>query len=210
MLDQIWKKLECLRDRNKCICIPSYHHIISFESLQEKDLAFANVKGLCLGTEFCVLTKSETNHIMPLTHELSIYVDCWQHIFGYIASNLYHSLKSLVIHLCCVLPWLQSTKEVFKLCIFAFNMSSNVHSRKKYPLKGTGGHWKDWCWNSKTLATWWEEVTHWKRPWCWERLKAGGEGDDRGWDGWLDGITDSMDMSLSKLLEVVSLACYNP
>lgn len=57
MLDQIWKKLECLRDKNKCICIPSYHHIISFESLQEKDLAFANVKGLCLGTEFCVLIK---------------------------------------------------------------------------------------------------------------------------------------------------------
>ena len=26
---------------------------------------------------------------------------------------------------------------------------------------------------------------HWKRPWCWERLKAGGEGDDRGWDGWI-------------------------
>ena len=36
-----------------------------------------------------------------------------------------------------------------------------------------------------TLATWWEELTHWKRPWCWERLKAGGEGDDRGWDGWM-------------------------
>ena len=48
-------------------------------------------------------------------------------------------------------------------------------------------HWKDWCWswNSYTLATWWEELTHWKRPWCWERLKAGGEGDDRGWDGWM-------------------------
>ena len=30
-----------------------------------------------------------------------------------------------------------------------------------------------------------EELTHWKRPWCWERLKAGGEGDDRGWDGWM-------------------------
>ena len=27
--------------------------------------------------------------------------------------------------------------------------------------------------------------THWKRPWCWERLKAGGEGDDRGWVGWM-------------------------
>ena len=48
-------------------------------------------------------------------------------------------------------------------------------------------YWKDWCWswNSNTLATWYEELTHWKRifPWCWERLKAGGKGDDRGWDG---------------------------
>jgi len=48
-------------------------------------------------------------------------------------------------------------------------------------------HWKDWCWswNSNTLATWCEELTHWKRPWCWERLKVGREGDDRGWDGWM-------------------------
>ena len=46
--------------------------------------------------------------------------------------------------------------------------------------------------NSSTLVTWWEELTHWKRPWCWERLNAGGEGDSR---GWLDGITDSMDVS---------------
>ena len=30
-----------------------------------------------------------------------------------------------------------------------------------------------------------DELTHWKRPWCWERLKAGGEGDDRGWDDWM-------------------------
>ena len=36
-----------------------------------------------------------------------------------------------------------------------------------------------------TLATWCKELTHWKRPWCWERLRAGGEGDDRGWDGWM-------------------------
>ena len=44
----------------------------------------------------------------------------------------------------------------------------------------------DWCWswNSNILATWCEELTHLKRPWCWERLKAGGEGDGRGWDGW--------------------------
>ena len=50
-----------------------------------------------------------------------------------------------------------------------------------------GVHWKDWCWswNSNTLASWCEEVTHLKRPWCWERLKAGGEGDGRGWVGWM-------------------------
>ena len=48
-------------------------------------------------------------------------------------------------------------------------------------------HWKGWCWSwsSITLATWCEELTHWKRPWCWERFKVGGEGDDRGWDGWM-------------------------
>ena len=38
---------------------------------------------------------------------------------------------------------------------------------------------------SNTLATWCEKLTHWKRPWSWARLKAGGEGDDRGWYGWM-------------------------
>ena len=43
-------------------------------------------------------------------------------------------------------------------------------------------HWKDWCWrwSSNTLATLFEELTHQKRPWCWEKLKAGGERDNRG------------------------------
>ena len=45
------------------------------------------------------------------------------------------------------------------------------------------------------------ELTHWKRPCCWERLKAGGEGDNRGWDGWMASL--SMGMSLSKLQELV-------
>ena len=47
--------------------------------------------------------------------------------------------------------------------------------------------WKDWCWscNSNTLTTWCEELTHWKRPWCQEGLGAEGEGDNRGWDGWM-------------------------
>ena len=39
------------------------------------------------------------------------------------------------------------------------------------------------------LATWCDELTHWKRPWCWERLKAREDGDDRGWDGWMPSLT---------------------
>ena len=52
-------------------------------------------------------------------------------------------------------------------------------------------HWKDWCWswNSNTLATWYEELTHFLKPRRWEWLKAGGEGDDGGWAGWMASST---------------------
>ena len=49
----------------------------------------------------------------------------------------------------------------------------------EYSLEGLCGSW-----NSNTWTTWCEELTHWKRPRCWERLKVRKEGDDRGWDGW--------------------------
>ena len=51
--------------------------------------------------------------------------------------------------------------------------------------------WKEWYWssNSSTWATSCEELTHWKRLWCWEGLGAGGEGDNRGWDGWMASLT---------------------
>ena len=51
-------------------------------------------------------------------------------------------------------------------------------------------------------AMWCEELTHWKRPWCWERLRAGGEGGDRGWDGWMASPTQ-WTWVLSKLRELV-------
>ena len=56
---------------------------------------------------------------------------------------------------------------------------SNLSILKKINLKI---HWKDWSWSSNTLATWYKEPTHWKRLWCWERLKANGKEGGRGWD----------------------------
>ena len=41
-------------------------------------------------------------------------------------------------------------------------------------------HWLPLIYLSNTLATWCKELTHWKRPWCWESLKAGGKGNDGG------------------------------
>ena len=53
----------------------------------------------------------------------------------------------------------------------------------------------------QSLITWCKESTRWKRLWCWERLRAGGEGDDRGWDGWIASPTQWT--SLGKLWELV-------
>ena len=54
-------------------------------------------------------------------------------------------------------------------------------------------HWKDWCWSwswhLNTLASWCEELTYYKRPWFWERWKAGAERDNRGQDGWMTSPT---------------------
>ena len=61
-------------------------------------------------------------------------------------------------------------------------------SQKKSTMNSS---WKDWCWSrsSNILAIRWEELTHWKRPWCWERLRARGEGSDRVWNGWMASLT---------------------
>ena len=64
------------------------------------------------------------------------------------------------------------------------NQSILKEINPEYSLEG-----RCWSWSSNTLPTWCEELTHLKRPWCWERLKMGGEGDDRGWDGWMASLT---------------------
>ena len=75
-------------------------------------------------------------------------------------------------------------KYVF-ICLCLSNMCIYTCIYVYYTVPGV--HWKDWCWswNSNTLATWCKELTHWKRPWCWERLRVGGEGYHRGGEGWM-------------------------
>ena len=70
-------------------------------------------------------------------------------------------------------------------------LESPLDCKEIQPVHSKGDHlgvlWKEWywSWNSSTLATSCEELTHWKRLWCWEGLGAGGEVDDRRWDGWI-------------------------
>ena len=75
-------------------------------------------------------------------------------------------------------------------------LESPLDCKEIKPVNPTGNqpwniHWKDWCWSwsSNTLATWCKEPTHWKRPWYWEKLRAGGEGDNRGWAHWMASLT---------------------
>ena len=75
-------------------------------------------------------------------------------------------------------------------------------------------HWKDccWSWNSNTLATWCEELTHWKRRWCWERLKQEEKGTTEdemvGWHHRLEGHEFEQAPRVGD--RQVSLACYSP
>ena len=85
-------------------------------------------------------------------------------------------------------PWRRlSTIDCFKLWYWRklLRVSWTARRSNQSILKeiNLNIHWKDCCWSSNTVAIWWKEPTHWKRPWCWERWRAGGEEGNRGWDG---------------------------
>ena len=76
--------------------------------------------------------------------------------------------------------------NAFKLCWR--RLESPLDCKEIKPVNAKGNqltiHWKDrcWSWSSNTLATWCEEMAHWKRPWCWKKMRAGKRGGRR-WDG---------------------------
>ena len=82
----------------------------------------------------------------------------------------------------------------------------NLLDHKEIKLVNPKGN-QAWIFTGRTdaeapMATWCEQSTHWRRPWCWERLKGKKR---KGWQKmkWLDSITDSVDMNLSKLCKIV-------
>ena len=113
--------------------------------------------------------------------------------FAFLLNNLY--LVDLLKNWCFWTVMLEKTLES------PLDAGRSSHSTLRKSTLNI--HWKDWCWgwSSHTLATWYKESTHWKRPWCWERLRERGEKDDRG--RWWDSIADSVDMDLSKFLKIV-------
>ena len=84
--------------------------------------------------------------------------------------------------------------DAFQLCCWRRLLRVPWTARKSKPVNPEEnqpwifiGRRKNRSWSCST--TWCEELTHLKRPWCWERLRAGGEGDNRGWDGWMASLT---------------------
>ena len=80
----------------------------------------------------------------------------------------------------------------FWTVVLGKTLESPLDCKETQPVHPKGN--QSWLFIGKTdaeaetailLATWWEELTHWKRPWCWEGLGAGGKDVDRGWDGWM-------------------------
>ena len=79
----------------------------------------------------------------------------------------------------------------FGTVVLEKTLESPLDSKEIRPVNPKGNQPWDWCWSwsSNTLATWCEEPTYWKSPWCWERLRAGGEGDDRRSNDWMASLT---------------------
>ena len=69
----------------------------------------------------------------------------------------------------------------FQIVMLDKTLESPLDNKEIKPIKPEGNQSWLLSWSSSTLAIWCEELTHWKRPWCWEGLRAGGEGGDREW-----------------------------
>ena len=109
-----------------------------------------------------------------------------------------HLVKALIFSSRNVWMWELDSKEswvpknwCFWTVVLEKTLESPLDCKEIQPVHPKGN--RSWIFTRRTdaeaetltLATWCEKLTHLKRPWCWEWLKEGGEGDNRGWDGWM-------------------------
>ena len=158
-------------------------------------------------TDFIFLG-SQTTADGDCSHEIKRHLLCGRKVMTNLDSILksrditlptnFHLVKAMVFSSSHVWMWKLDYKESWVLKNWCFwtvvlekTLESPLYCKEIKPVNPKGNQsWifigRTWCWswNSNTLATWWE-LTHLKRPWCWERLRVGGEGDNRGWDGWM-------------------------
>ena len=97
------------------------------------------------------------------------------------------------IHICTYKEGWALKNWCFWFAVLEKTLESPLDNKEIKPINPKGNQWKNQCWSrsSNTLANWCEELTHWKRLWGWERLKAKGEGGNIrqhvGWHHWLNG-----------------------
>ena len=159
-------------------------------------------------TDFIFLG-SQTTADGDYSHEIKRHLLCGRKVMTNLDSILksrditlptnFHLVKAMVFSSSHVWMWKLDYKESWVLKNWCFwtvvlekTLESPLYCKEIKPVNPKGNQsWifigRTWCWswNYNPLAIWCEELTHWKRPWCWERLKAGGEGDNKGWDGWM-------------------------
>ena len=160
---------------------------------------------------FSLVTQSAVDHC-PGTNPVILYIG-WPGFFNSVFSWVHGSRPFMGQNLPNHLPQMPGAGSISRLQTLILTqqrlwyrrlarelwcwrrLKSLLHSKEIKPVNPKGnqpwifiGRTDGWCWSSNILATWCEELTHWKRPWCWERLRAG-EGGDRGWDGWMTSPT---------------------
>ena len=105
--------------------------------------------------------------------------------------SIFPSISETIVTIIFQVPTMYKAHEgsLSNMCVWIYLCIGELHNVYAHPCMHIHIFCicTKWCWNwsSNTLATWCEKLTHWKISWCWGRLRAGGEGDNRGLDGWM-------------------------
>jgi len=147
----------------------------------------------CPFSLWCCLTISSSAAPSPFAFSLSQHQGLFQwvrslyQVTNVLALQLQHQSFLWIFRV-----WMLSGNWSFQIVMLEKILDSPLDFKEIKPVHPKGN--QSWIFIGRTDAeveapilrpTWCEELTHWKRPWCWERLKAGGEGDNRGWDVWM-------------------------